>query len=270
MRNSKIWKRLLGALAGFGLVVALVPVATTVAAAEQTFDMLQIGSRTYRNVTVTTKSKDYIFILHSAGMTNIKVAELSPELREKLGYAEPPKPKESATNATAWAKQTLNKLETSQQLKTMEAQVVSTWRDYAPMEKLQLPPLTPTLLWELVALAALLYFSHCYCCMLICQKAGQKPGFLVWLPVLQLFPLLRAAGMSAWWFLAWFVPLLNLLAYVLWCFNIAKARNKTAWVGLFLLLPVTSLLAFLYLALSGGVERKSDKRRIAVMAFGTA
>ena len=270
MRNSKIWKRLLGALAGFGLVVALVPVATTVAAAEQTFDMLQIGSRTYRNVTVTTKSKDYIFILHSAGMTNIKVAELSPELREKLGYAEPPKPKESATNATAWAKQTLNKLETSQQLKTMEAQVVSTWRDYVPSDSLQLPPLTTTLLWELVALVAVLYFSNCYCCMLICQKAGQKPGFLVWLPVLQLFPLLRAAGMSPWWFLGFFVPLLNFLAYVLWCWNIAKARNKSGWVALFLFLPVTSLLAFLYLAFSGGVERKSDNRRIAVMAFGAA
>ena len=32
------------------------------AAIEETFAVLQIGTRTYRNVTVTTKAKNYIFI----------------------------------------------------------------------------------------------------------------------------------------------------------------------------------------------------------------
>ena len=95
--------------------------------------------------------------------------------------------------------------------------------------------------------------------MLICRKTGNPPGVLVWVPVLQLFPMLRAAGMSGWWFLAYFVPLLNLVPPILWSLKIAKARGKSVWVGVLLLLPVTNLFAFLYLAFSDGASAKRTK-----------
>src|SRR5437764_15170904 len=57
------------------------------AALEQTFEVLQIGTHTYRNVTVTTKTKNYIFIMHSTGMENIKLTELPPDILTKLGYS---------------------------------------------------------------------------------------------------------------------------------------------------------------------------------------
>jgi len=47
----------------------------------------KLGHHTYRNVTVTTKSKNYIFIMHSTGMENIKLAEVPPDIRTKLGYS---------------------------------------------------------------------------------------------------------------------------------------------------------------------------------------
>src|SRR3954453_20007153 len=65
---------MVSALVGF---LALRPVAGS-AAEEQTFPLLQIGTRTYTNVTVTTKARKYIFILHSTGMANIRVADLPP------------------------------------------------------------------------------------------------------------------------------------------------------------------------------------------------
>jgi hypothetical protein len=65
--------------------------------------------------------------------------------------------------------------------------------------------------------------------------------------------------MSGWWFLALLVPLLNLVASVLWCFNIVKARGKSIWVGVLLLLPVTSPFAFLYLAFSNGAPPDEDE-----------
>src|SRR5258707_251791 len=85
----------------------------------------------------------------------------------------------------------------------------------------------------------------------ICKKAGAQPGIMVWLPVLQLFPLLRAAQMPLWWFLLWFVPGVNLVAQVVWCIKIADARGKSPWVGVLLILPVTNIFTFLYLAFSG-------------------
>ena len=269
MKKSKIRVRFLGGLLVLAVGLVLIWSQAAADAVEQTFDVLDIGTHTYRNVTVTTKSKDYVFILHSAGMTNIKVAELTPELREKLGYEELPKPKPAATNATVWAKQTINKLETPQ-VKAVEEQIMSTWRDQIQAQQKRLPALTRTILYEALGVFVALYLFHCYCCMLICQKAGQPPGFLVWLPVLQIFPLLRAAGMSPWWFLALFVPLLNVVESVLWCLNIAKARNKSALVGILLLLPITNILAFLYLAFSDGPERKRTNDRIPIMRFESA
>ena len=58
------------------------------AANDETFGVLQVGDHTYHDVTVRTKAKDYVFILHSSGMTSIKVTQLPIEVRQKLGYTE--------------------------------------------------------------------------------------------------------------------------------------------------------------------------------------
>src|SRR5258708_17464029 len=71
---------------GGGMAAWLAHPRSALAANEETFDVLQIGTRTYKNVTVTTKAKNYVFILHSTGMANVNVTDLTPALREKLGY----------------------------------------------------------------------------------------------------------------------------------------------------------------------------------------
>jgi uncharacterized membrane protein YhaH (DUF805 family) len=90
------------------------------------------------------------------------------------------------------------------------------------------------------------------------MKVGQAPGFLVWLPILQMIPALRAAGMSGWWLLAYFVPLVNVVVAIVWSFKIARARGKSPWVAVGLLLPVTNIISFLYLAFSD-VKSKEGK-----------
>ena len=86
---------------------------------------------------------------------------------------------------------------------------------------------------------------------------------------MQQLELLRAANMSRWWFLAYFVPLLNVVVVILWPFKIAKTRGKSAWVGLALLLPVINVFAFLYLAFSDGAPEK-EQRVVDVMSLETA
>ena len=41
-----------------------------------------------------------------------------------------------------------------------------------------------------------LYLLFCFCGKLICEKTGNKAGFLMWVLILQWIPLLIAAGMS--------------------------------------------------------------------------
>jgi hypothetical protein len=230
----------------------------TVGATEERFPVLQVGTKMYTNVTVTTKAKKYIFIVHNGGMTSIKPSELPLEVQEELGYATAGGSKGATNTAAAWAKREIAKVSVPQ-VKEIGKQLEQKWRGKSAAGLSVMGLAGSTLILTVLGIALLIYLFHCYCFMLICRKTGKPPDILVWVPVVQLLPLLRAAGMSGWWFLGYFVPVLNIVAQVLWCFNIAKARGKSVWVGVLLLLPFTSLFAFLYLAFSNGVAADEDE-----------
>jgi hypothetical protein len=210
---------------------------------------------------VTTKAKSYIFILHAGGMASIKVSEIPPDLQQQLGYAGAQAPKATTNIAAVWVKKELAKIDVPQ-VKNLRKQLQQ-WSAHPPARLAALVGIGSkpnyTVLGTVLLVCLLVYLFYCYCCMLICRKSGHLPGILVWLPVLQLFPLLRAAGMSGWWFLAFLVPVLNLVPVIVWPLKIAKARGKSALVGVLLLLPVTNLFAFLYVAFSDSASRDDDE-----------
>jgi len=251
------------------LMALFILCSSACAATDQTFDLLQIGTRTYQNVTVTTKAKNYIFILHSTGMANIKVSELSEDVLQKLGYATVPAAKAQTNPTAAWARQAVAKMDTPQ-VKQVQAKLAEAWQGAATRGNLYLPPVTPRLIIISGAILLMAYLFLCYCCMLICQKTGNEPGVMVWLPFLQVIPMLRAASMSGWWFIGFFIPVVNLVGHVLWCIKIVQARSKTTPLMILLLLPVTSFFAFLYLAFSEAAPRKDEQPRIEIMTLETA
>jgi hypothetical protein len=236
---------------------------------EQTFDVLQVGTTMYRNVTVTTKSKNYIFLLHSKGMTSVKVSDLSADLRTQLGYVVPPPPQAKTNTPTAWARETLNKIE-APQVRQIEAGLHGLFQR-GPSGGLRLESLSRNFILLLCGGLAALFLFHSYCCLLMCRKAGTEPGGLIWVPLVQLLPLLKAAGMSPWWFFGFLVPGVNLVTSIIWCINITRARDKHLFIALLLILPITSPFAVLYLAFSGRPPRPTkENRRIEVMALETA
>jgi hypothetical protein len=249
------------------LLLLLISLGAFVAHGE-TLGVLQVGERTYQNVTVTTKAKDYIFIVHSSGMTSIKVKELPDEIREQLGYASASRSKLQANEATASTRQTIvtggGALIEGIQTKSAQA-----WYRTGLESKIQLLRTYPELV---VLVATLLLMAHifcAYCCLLICRKSGNFPGILVWLPLVQVVPMLRAASMSTWWFGVLFMPGLNLLLYVVWCVRIVEARQKTAPLVILLLFPLTSWFAFLFLAFSKD-SRDGVKMQVETMALEPA
>jgi len=236
---------------------------------DERFDSLQVGSVMYTNVTVTSRATGYVFIVYDGGMRNVKVAELGPEVQEKLGYRKP-EPKEQTNRVALLAKQTITRIDTPQ-LKQMESQLWKTMQSGSVNNRISAWLTLPVVIGFLSG-ALLVYLFFCYCSALICRKAGRPPGILIWVPGLQMLPMLQAANMSRWWFLGFFVPVLNIVVWVMWCIKISLARGKGVLPGILLLLPVVSLFAFFYLAFADAAasDEESGKSESKLMVLGTA
>ncbi len=216
---------------------------------DATFALIQTKTGVYSNVTVTTKAADYIVIQHSRGLASVKVAELPPDIQQELGYLKSEAVENSSSTAADKATALVNAIPTKN--------IEQAWTKYAPAG---LPPVkfSPAILLAVLGGFAVLYLFYCYCASLICQKTGKPAGALIWVPVLQLIPLFRAADMSPAWLLAMLVPGLNIVAQIIWCFKIARARGKGALIAILLILP-THPLAFMYLAFSAANSPPDEK-----------
>ena len=100
-------------------------------------------------------------------------------------------------------------------------------------------------------LALGVYLFYCFCCKRICQKASREPGALIWIPILQLVPLLDAAGMATWMILLFLIPLVNVVLAVMMWAKICMALSKTPWLVLMMFIPPLNLIFLPYLAFSG-------------------
>ena len=256
MINSNNVRFCLGMLT-FGLFALQTVVAEPLA-------LLKTKTDTYANVTVISRTTTHVFIQHAQGVASLKIASLDlptlhalgvPIPEEMLAATNPKAPKKTeslfdkAGAGLSKAGASLNLSPGLQEQVAADAQILRTNK--------------PVLLAVLAGFAAVyLFFS--YCALLICRKSGLNPSWLIWLPFVQIQPLVRAAGMSSWWCLAWFVPALNLVALVLWCMKIVKVRGRGIVAALLLLIPVTGVFTFIYLAFAGGQrpEPEEDVRPI--------
>jgi hypothetical protein len=224
-------------------------------------------------VTVTSKTSNYIFILHDAGMVNIRVADLPSDVQDELGL-HPPAPKLPASeNAKIMAKQAIAKVQSQVQspaMKAAEAKVVGAWQENIAN---RLPPpnaFTPQVLGLLCGGMLLVHLFLSFCSKSICTKAGSQPGFLIWLPLFQIIPLLRAAGMSGWWFILCLIPVLNILPGVIWAVKIVHARSMNALVTVMLLVPGLNIIGFFILAFAPAPAPKPVNRAPTIMSLEEA
>jgi len=234
------------------------------AASEETFVTLKVGDRTYQNVRVTTKGKNFIIISHSAGITSLKVSELPLEILQKLGYAPPPKPRKHIKEGPMWAGVAVPKMDMAP-IQPLKAKLSQAWYRTGLGSKIQPLKHSPRLVISAAVTLLAVYLFYCYCCMLICQKTDSNPGLLVFVPLLQAFPMLRAASMSPWWFVGFLIPGVNLVVYVVWSLKIVAARQKTTPLALLLMFPLTSWFAFLFLAFSEAAGQEGDKLSVEIM-----
>jgi len=100
----------------------------------------------------------------------------------------------------------------------------------------------------LILVVCYIYFSLCL--YKIAQKLDIHAAWTAWVPIVQVWTFLTAAGKSLAWVLLMFVPLVNIIVGVyLWmCITENLGRNK--WLGLLMLIPLVNLVFLGILAFS--------------------
>lgn len=228
--------------------------------AQEPFETLRLGDRVFTNAVILNRTATDIFVQHAGGLANVKVKDLPAETLSRLGYQVSQDPAATVQARERRGPSVPVLAEAGEALGALTGQgtrsAAARWPGRLDLSRHVPPNMIKLVALGITAAAVAVYLFFCYCSKLVVEKAGQQAGGLIWIPVLQMIPLFRAAGMSGWWLVACLVPGVNLVVMVVWSFKIVQARNKSVVWAVLLLLPVTNLLAFLYLAFSEGPARR--------------
>ena len=82
-----------------------------------------------------------------------------------------------------------------------------------------------------------IYVFACFCFKKICEKCGVTPGALIWIPIVNLVPLLQVAKMPVWMIILFFIPVVGFIVGIIMWAKICAARGKNQLlvIGVFLL-----------------------------------
>ncbi len=97
-------------------------------------------------------------------------------------------------------------------------------------------------------IAIYVYFGICF--MKMAEKTGTAKKWMAWVPILNYYLLVKIARKPSWWFILYFVPLVNIVIAVLVFMSICKQLNKPEWLGILTIIPVANIVLIGYLAFS--------------------
>ena len=100
----------------------------------------------------------------------------------------------------------------------------------------------------ILGISLVFYVFFCFCMKRICEKAGHEPGFLIWIPIANLIPQLKAAQLPVWMIVLLIIPFVNIFAVVYLWVKLCIARGKPGPLGLLILVPGVNLGLICWLA----------------------
>lgn len=96
----------------------------------------------------------------------------------------------------------------------------------------------------------IIYLYTAYTLYVMAQKTNSNPTWLAWVPILNVFTLLKIAGKPMWWFLLFLIPLVNFVIALFVFVGLAERLGFNKWLGLLLIIPIVNLVLLGYFAFS--------------------
>jgi hypothetical protein len=114
-------------------------------------------------------------------------------------------------------------------------------------------PAVPTMPFSpaiLIAIFAAMYILICLPIFLIARKLNVPGAWTAWIPIIQVWAILKSADKPLWWVLLMLVPLVNLFVFIYIWMCITENLGKNKWLGVLMIVPFISILFPYYLAFS--------------------
>lgn len=93
-----------------------------------------------------------------------------------------------------------------------------------------------------------MYVYMAYVLQVMAKKTGTPNGWLAWIPLVNVFLMLKIAGKSYWWFLLLCIPFVNLVIIIILYMALAERLGHPAWVGVLVIVPFVNIIVPGYLA----------------------
>ena len=102
----------------------------------------------------------------------------------------------------------------------------------------------------IILMVVVLYVYFSLCLFLIAKKLNVPSPWTAWVPIVNIWTLVQAAGKPGWWVILFFIPFVSffVIVYIWMCITENLGRNK--WLGLLLLIPLIGLVFMGVLAFS--------------------
>lgn len=84
----------------------------------------------------------------------------------------------------------------------------------------------------------------------IANKTNTENAWLAWIPIVNIVLMCNIARKPVWWIILCFIPLVNIVIFIILWMGIAEARNKPSWWGILLIVPIVGIIVPGYLAWS--------------------
>lgn len=99
-----------------------------------------------------------------------------------------------------------------------------------------------------VIIFVIFYVYIAYSLQVIADKTNTENSWFAWVPILNLYLMCKIADKPGWWLILFFIPLVNIVIFIIVGMAIAQKRGKPSWLGIVWIIPVVGLIVPGYLA----------------------
>jgi len=100
----------------------------------------------------------------------------------------------------------------------------------------------PTIITALIVVGVIIYIYTAFCFHRIARNLMVRPSWFAWIPILNIYLWCRICGKGVLWTILFFIPVVNLVIFVMLCLKLARACGRSRLYGVLLILPIVDLV----------------------------